>query len=600
MKMWPMVPLVCVLSAALPALAQEEPPSIFGEEIDVRVINVEVVVTDGKGNRVTDLKPGDFRLKVDGKPVSVEYFTEIREGQALAAPTPGTQAGPERVAEPPAVEPGTQVGTHYLVFVDDYFLIASQRNDVLRSFKRDLAALQPADRMSVLAWDGGRLSRLADWTGSKEEIGRALDAAMARPTRGLDRLADYQKFLQDDAFIKSSSSDLDSILGGSGGDDMSRRRIAASELTPQERDYGRGMARQIESAVSAVVGAMRGSAAPPGRKVLLLLSGGWPFSIQSYIRRGGIAVLSRELPSGEQLFGPLSRTANLLGYTIYPVDVPGLTSVAADAVANPMEGRDSVIMGYSATSDKPGASLHEPDFGKQGPMPSQLTDTRTAIEQELQGSLEFLAKETGGKPLLNSNRTLALAKVQADTRSYYWLGFSPGWKRDDKSHRIQVEAVRPGLTVRSRSDFLDLSKQAEVAMKMESALLFGGIAGIAGSEHLALQVGAPVPFRKGRFTGVEIPITLGIPVSALTVLPHDGKYAAELELRFAATDDRGNQSDVPTLPIRLSSSQPPPEGGIVRYDTKVLLNGKATRLVAAVYDRASGKIAAAESEIAVK
>ena len=586
---------VLILLIAFPVLGQEEPPSIFGEEIDVRVINVEVVVTDAKGNRVTDLKPGDFRLKVDGKQVPIEYFTEIREGQAVAAPAPEIPTALETAA---AAEPGAPVGTHYLVFIDDYFLVASQRDDVLRSFQKDLAGLGPSDRMSILAWDGGRISRLADWTGSREELARAFAQAMARPTRGLDRVADYQKFLQDDAFIKGSN-DVSDILG-SGGDDLGRR-FAFSELSPQERDYGKGLARQISSAVSAVVSAMRGSAAPSGRKVLLLLGGGWPFSIQSYIRHNGPVVLSSELPSGEQLFGPLARTANLLGYTIYPVDVPGLTSVAADAVVNSMEGRESVIMGFSATSDKPGAALHEPDFGKQGPMPSQLTDFKSLIEQELQGSLEFLAKETGGKPLLNSNRTLALAKVQSDTRSYYWLGFSPGWKRNDKSHQIKVEALRQGLTVRSRRDFLDLSKQAEVTMKLESALLFGGniagIASIAGSERLSLRVGTPVPARKGKIKAVEIPVTLGIPVSAMTVLPAGSKYAAELELRFAATDDRGNQSDIPAVPIKLSSSQPPPAGGIVRYDTKIFLNGKATHIVAAVYDRASGKIAAAEAEV---
>ena len=581
---------VLVLLIAFPVLGQEEPPSIFGEEIDVRVINVEVVVTDGKGNRVTDLKPGDFRLKVDGKPVSIEYFTEIHEGQAVAAPTPEGQATPETVAAGPAVEPGAPVGTHYLVFVDDYFLIASKRNDVLRSLKRDLSGLGPADRMSILAWDGGRLSRLADWTGSREELAKAFDQAMARTTRGIDRMAEHQKLLRDVAFTQSVG-DVGAILGkGKGPGEYS----GFSGLTLEELAYGAGLARQVGSAVSAVVSAMRGSAAPPGRKVLLLLGGGWPYSIASYIHNGKSAALTHELPSGEELFGPLARTANLLGYTIYPVDVPGLTSVAADATENPMEGRGSVIMGAST-----GAQL-------QGEMPSQLTDFKSLLEQELQGPLEFLAKETGGKPLLNGNRTLALAKVQSDTRSYYWLGFSPGWKRNDKSHRIKVEALRPGLTVRSRRDFLDLSKQAEVAMKLESALLFGGdisgISGIAGSERLALRVGIPVPAKKvkGKSKGFEVPVTLGIPVSAMTVLPAGDKYAAELELRFVATDDRGNQSDIPSIPVKLSSSQPPPEGGIVRYETKVLLNGKATRLVAAVYDRASGKIAAAESEIGVK
>jgi len=44
--------------------------TIFGETIDVRVVNVEVVVTDGSGNRVNGLKPADFHLKVDGKEVT--------------------------------------------------------------------------------------------------------------------------------------------------------------------------------------------------------------------------------------------------------------------------------------------------------------------------------------------------------------------------------------------------------------------------------------------------------------------------------------------------------------------------------------------------
>jgi VWFA-related protein len=587
--------LACAaLASALPALAwQEAPeaPSVFGDEIEVRVINVEVVVTDGKGNRTPDLKPGDFRLRVDGKPVPIEYFTEVREGQAVAAPAaPNALDAPEPVvAGLPAVEPGAPVGTNYLVFVDDYFLIARQRDDVLQSLKRDLSGLRPEDRMSVIAWDGGRLSRLAGWTSSREEIAGALEQAMKRPTRGLDRAADYRSFLLDDEFIKSASSDPEFADGGA---DEILTRLASPGLSMKQRAYGEGLSRQLGSAVSAVVSAMRGSGEPAGRKVLLLLSGGWPFSVLSYLGAGEPTLSLEEMPTGEQLFGPLTRTANLLGYTVYPIDVPGLTSVAADATVNPMEGRGSVIMGLPGTSDRPNAELRAKSLGAQKPMPAMLTDFKNLIEQELQGSLEFIAKETGGKPILNSNRTLALARASADTRSYYWLGFSPSWRRDDKSHKIKVEALRPGLEVRARNDFLDLSRQAEVAMKIESALLFGGL---PGDEHLAMRLGAPAS-RKGK--GVEIPITLGIPVSAMTVLPVDGKYVAELELRFAATDDRGNQSDIPAVPLKLSSSQAPAEGKYVRYETKLVLHGKARRIVAAIYDRASGKIAAAEADLA--
>src|SRR5688572_6141379 len=70
-------PLACsvlILGLSLPAAAQQSSPQSsdpsaepFGEVIDVRVVNVEVVVTDREGKRVTGLQPGDFRLRVDGE-----------------------------------------------------------------------------------------------------------------------------------------------------------------------------------------------------------------------------------------------------------------------------------------------------------------------------------------------------------------------------------------------------------------------------------------------------------------------------------------------------------------------------------------------------
>jgi hypothetical protein len=114
--------LAVSLGSAIRLYAQEpraqEPVSgnVFGESIDVRVVNVEAVVTDGKGERVRGLSAADFRLLVDGREVPVEYFTEVEEGKA-AAPAqgaPGTTAGPQA-----PVAAGEEVGRSYLVYVDD-------------------------------------------------------------------------------------------------------------------------------------------------------------------------------------------------------------------------------------------------------------------------------------------------------------------------------------------------------------------------------------------------------------------------------------------------------------------------------------------------
>jgi hypothetical protein len=72
-----------VALAAIPAFAgeAEEGPEVF-DEIEVRVINLEVRFTDKKGHHVADLRPADFRLEIDGEPVPIDYFSEIRDRHA--------------------------------------------------------------------------------------------------------------------------------------------------------------------------------------------------------------------------------------------------------------------------------------------------------------------------------------------------------------------------------------------------------------------------------------------------------------------------------------------------------------------------------------
>jgi VWFA-related protein len=529
------------LAASVPLAAQTarptETPPIFGEQIEVRVVNVEVVVTDKSGNRVTGLQPSDFRLRVDGKDVPVEFFTEVIGRQAVAPAPDGSDGQP---AAGPSVVPGEAVGTFYLVFVDDFFAQTPHRNKVLETLKDQFARLGPDDRMSVVAFDGGRLDMISSWTNNARDLSRAFSDAMARPTRGPQRATELSELLNNLGF------------GGDAVDDGSVPNPVASgmlnaSLSLQEKAYGQTLARQIEAEVSAVVSAMRATSGVPGRKVLLLLSGGWPFSIQSYIRGAQDTSMSRELPEGEKIYRPLSSAANLLGYTIYPVDLPGVQN---------------------------GADTQDARFR----------------EQEVEGAISFLAKETGGRPLLNSLRDKALDIAEEDTRSYYWLGFTPSWERNDKQHRVDVDVKRPGLTVRSRNSFLDLSKQASVSMMLESALLFGNL---PDAIQMPVKLGAITKTR----AGTEIPITLALPVSAFTAVPLDGKYHAKLELRVAATDDQGNRSEIPVIPLDLASDKEPKAGGFVKYETKVTIQGKPKHLVLATYDPLSGKIATSEVDV---
>lgn len=539
-----------VLSAfalSLPLLAQpsREAPPVFGEQIEVRVVNVEVVVTDKDGNRVTGLQPSDFQLRVDGKEVPVEFFTEV-VGREAVAPA----GGESHPAAGPNVVPGEAVGTWYLVFVDDYFSQTPNRNSVLEHLKDQLARLGPDDRMAVVAFDGGKLDMLASWTNNTRDLSRAFSDAMARPARGPQRATELAEMLRNEGFAGANTDPFND-----GSTNPLAGRLVNQSLSLQEKAYGQTLARQLNAEVSAAVSAMRATSGVPGRKVLLLLSGGWPFSIQSYLRGSRDSALSRELPEGEKVYGPLASAANLLGYTIYPVDLPGVQEGAASAT----------------------------DIGASG-------SGGRYREQEVEGALSFLAKQTGGRPLINALRDKALDVAEEDTRSYYWLGFTPSWERNDKQHKVAVDVRRPGLTVRSRNNFLDLSKQASVSMLLESALLFGNLPD-------AIQMPVKLGTLANTKAGVEIPITLALPVSAFTAVPLDGKYHAKLELRVAATDDQGNRSEIQVIPLELASAKEPKAGGFVKYETKVTVKGKPKRLVLATYDPLSGKIATSEVEV---
>jgi len=536
-----------LLAAVGPAAAQQQPqqqtPSVFGEQIDVRVVNVEVVVTDKQGNRVADLKPGDFRLKVDGKVVPVEYFNEVRGGQAIAL-AESAGGGESAVRGLPSLAPGTPVGTSYLVFIDNFFSVAPRRDDVLRNLKDQLSRLGPEDRMAIVAYNGGGVEMLSSWSNSSRQLGQAIERAIGERAQGVTRLAELR------SFEGSRRLTGQTIEPGP-------RAAFAQRLDIEELEFADRLAAQTERAVSAAASTLRGFASPPGRKVMLLLSGGWPFSPVDYVvNNPNRPILDRDVPRGDVIFRPLVDTANRLGYTVYPVDVPGVESGVTDASL--------------ASPSASGLNIRE---------------------QEHQASLQFVANQTGGQALLNSQSAQLLPTVEADTRSYYWLGFTPTWQGNDKRHRVAVDVTRPGFKVRSREDFLDLSRKAETSMIVESAMLFGGS---PDSLPMAVQVGKPVPVGRRE---MDLPIALAIPVDAVTFVPIDGKYTAELELRVGALDAAGNRAPMPVLPLTLSTAAQPAAGSAVKYETRIRLRRLPHQLTLAVFDPQSGKILTAKVDV---
>ena len=266
---------------------------------------------------------------------------------------------------------------------------------MLDKLKESLSKLSPHDEVAITAFDGTMLKRLLDWTSDPRDIAEALDLARARKPNGL---------------------------------------VA---LVHAAQDFPDTAVRQYD-AVHAAAAAMRGVPGATGRKVMLLLSGGWPMEeLPSPYNFG------RRRPSmpnaGEEMFRPLVDAANLLGYTLYPVDMPGMTSGAG-----------------------PGAQA-------EGPMPVEFISS--AGEQASEYTLNYLAEATGGKAAINSARLEALERMTADTGSYYSFGFTPDWKADNQRHQIELKPRKRGLRVRTRDSFTDVSCESQVYLNEDGNLI---------------------------------------------------------------------------------------------------------------------------------
>jgi VWFA-related protein len=593
-----------VLAAALPAAAQQdEMPAVFSEVIDVRVVNIEVVVMDRDGNRVHGLEASDFELLVDGERMPISYFTEIDESMARGSPG-GTVAGV------PNLDPNTPVGTNFLVFIDDLFSVQRDRDRVLDRLEEDLWLLHPADRVAAVAFDGRSIETLTAWTDSPDRLAEAFERARGRSTYGLQRLGE-QKMLEGDreaeAILESVAdlafggdelreeiarppsggapaglggpeaaelADADATVGQTGGNVQD---VMGSSLSGLERRYARRLEQQLHRSVLAAVASMRSFADQPGRKVMLLLTGGWPrspalFTVAAANESTINAAAAGDgyMMSEDELYGPLVSAANLIGYALYPVDLPG---ASRDFV-----GDASVGVG--------------PDPG-----PNDLSVVAGSLNREylLQDTLELLAHATGGVPMANAERDAALARAVEDTRSYYWLGFEPSRREDDAFHDVDVRLVgREDLNVRAREGYVDISREREVAITVEAALLFGGQ---PAAQPLQVSFSDPVRGRRGR---MSVPVEVAIPLDEVQLLPVGGMWRNELEVRVTAMDMDGNRADMSIEKIQIAGPEEPRPGQLFYYQTELRLRRREHTYVIAVYDPLTGTVLTATGGLSPK
>src|SRR5258708_6369467 len=143
------------------------------EVIEVRVVEIEVVVVDAQGHPVSGLTKGDFELREGGKLREITNFYAVERGQLLREPAP---AGAVRAAAAEAETPLPAPPTHLAFFIDNVHLDLRQRNRVLDAVRKFAEAhVKGGATASLITFDRTAAKVRVPFTSDKTKILAAID-----------------------------------------------------------------------------------------------------------------------------------------------------------------------------------------------------------------------------------------------------------------------------------------------------------------------------------------------------------------------------------------------------------------------------------------
>ncbi|HEU4886267.1 MAG TPA: VWA domain-containing protein [Thermoanaerobaculia bacterium] len=471
-----LVALVLAAALAAPLTAQKKPaepaPAPFVENIDVRVIDFDVVVTDKRGNFVSGLTKDDFEILENGVPKPISNFYEISGGTPKSAIA--TEVG-GRVEPAPSAAPAVtaeDMKRRIIIYIDNLSLAPFNRNRVFSQMKEFLkTAMRPGDEAMVATYNRSMKVRVP-FTRDANQVASILDAIASESGLGVAGRSERRQF---EDRIRDANSYQDAIATA--------------------RTYASSVEHDLRQSVSSINALMSTLAGVEGKKIMVLTSEGFPvqpgrevFAFVDDMARekqwndGGSSTLEGMHFDGTNLIQAVAKTANANDITMYTIHAAGLSANTE----------------MSAEHARPTSSLVSH---------AALTNTTE--------SMQMMAQMTGGLASTNTNNFGdAFKRIQSDLESYYSLGYRAGTERVDRQRYLQVRMKnRKDLRVRSRQTFVEKSVYAEMSDRVIANLLYR-----VKDNDLAIvaRIGQPYPVEDGLF---KVSVDIQIPMLSLTLLP---------------------------------------------------------------------------------
>jgi VWFA-related protein len=561
-------------AAAAPGAAAVEPT--YFESIDVDVVSVEVFVTDKRGNPILGLRPEDFAVFEDGKPVAVtNFFSAAAAGAAgaggvphsLAEPAAGAGQAPSPMAAvaaaPIAAELPEAQRLDLAVLVDNATLMPSPRNRALRSLREFLASrLRPQDRVLVASYTRD-LKVLQEPTGDRAAVSAALDRISGEPADGVQRVAEMRRLL--DAMARAMPP---AQAAGRGTESQDFSPELRAEVAEAIRSFAQEREQEGKAALARLSQFVDSLSGLPGRKAVVYVSGGL------------------SLRPAEALFRTFeTQFSNLLSRS--PV-----TSSLRPLIESRAVDLTPLLTQVVEHANSSGVTLYTLLVGDEGigtgaDSPGSLAWSENAATEQFnrREPMLQLAADTGGSAALDPIEPASfLGRIQHDLSAYYSLGYASPHPHDGKVHRIKVTLRESELRIRHRAAYRDRTGADRIRDRTVSALLYGIEDNPLG---MALEISGERRDPKGLML---VDLLIKIPMANLVLLPGERFHQGRLTLFIGARGRQGWTSNLSKIAVPI---QVPNErlltatGQLAGYRTTLALRPEETVLAVGVRDELS-------------
>ncbi len=468
------------------------------DTIDVQVVNLEVFVTDKKGNRITDLGKDDFEIYEDRRLMPITNFYAVASRRDRTARDLPLLEVEEPEVETPAPERTTPPDQRLrvVVFIDNDNINPLNRNRFFAHLRSFLSSnLERDDQIAVYTYERA-LHLKVPLTPKISDAFDAFDEIERTSGRGNSKTDERRDLLRD---IDRAQSLID--------------------VTGKVKMYARSIRTDVEFTIRALGEMVSSLAGLPGRKAVLYVSDGLP------------------LRAGEDLYAAMAERFE------DPTLVTEVIEFDASRDFNELSARANANQVTFYTISAAGLRAHG-DAGADVSMSPSYGQINTIRRLNFAAPLESLAEETGGLAIVGtSNFQGGLGRIAEDFGGYYSLGYTPAHGGDGRYYEVKVKVKRKGLEVRHRQGYRAKTPQVRMSELTMAALNYGEVTGNPLELDLALE-----PASRGEDRLYLQPLVLRVPIRNVVLAPQESVHLGRLKVFLAAIDKQGRLVSIDDQP----------------------------------------------------